>query len=123
MLIQRDQIQASDRALFAACTKISVGCGDKTRFWIDRWIDGVAPATLAPTLFKLASRKNLLVKDALFNGRWMRGLQKISCPNDLELFVMLWHRIQMVQLSGQSDTVVWNLTANKKYLPSSANEA
>ena len=53
----------------------------------------------------------------------MRGLQNISCFDDLELFVMLWSRIQMVQLTNQPDTVVWKLTANKMYSARSAYEA
>jgi hypothetical protein len=64
--------------LLASCTSISIGNGEIARFWTDRWLNGQAPKLLAPLCFTLAVRKNLTVKEALVNGRWMRGLQRMS---------------------------------------------
>ena len=79
-----------DKDLFQACTEITVRDGSLARFWHDSWLQGKAPRNMAPSLFPLAARKNLTVKEALGEGRWMRGLQRISSVEQLEQFVELW---------------------------------
>lgn len=112
----------SDRCLFAACTTIHIGNGKLARFWTDCWLDGEAPARLAHALFKLAVRKNLSVEEALQNGRWMRGLRRMDNRQDLDLFVLLWGKIQEVQLTDEADTISWSLFADKVYSAKSAYE-
>ena len=112
-----------DKALFQACTTISLGDGATARFWTDKWLQGCAPISIAPRLFPLAARKNMSVKEALSDGRWARGLQRIATEEQLDQFVELWQRIQHTQLSQERDTVVWNLTANGQYSAKSAYTA
>jgi hypothetical protein len=76
-----------DLQLFAACTKISIGNGHLAKFWKDRWLNGEAPAELAPLLFRLAKGKSLSVADALSNGCWLRGLSRISSEEELHQFL------------------------------------
>ena len=80
---------AVDRNLFQACTEISIGNGCTAKFWHDCWLEGQAPAHIAPLLVPLAYRKNLTVRDALLNNKWMRGLKRISSEEQLDQFVEL----------------------------------
>jgi hypothetical protein len=41
-----------DRTLFQASTTIKLGNGEKATLWHDKWIDGIAPISVAPSLFK-----------------------------------------------------------------------
>ena len=102
------------------CTTISIGNGEIAKFWADRWLDGLAPKQIAPLLPALAVRKNLTVKEALFNGRWMGGLQQINTEEQLDQFLTLWARIQTVALTTERDTIAWHISADKKYSASSA---
>jgi hypothetical protein len=110
----------TDKALFAACTSISIGNGETSKFWADSWLFGQAPAALAPLLFKLASRKNLTVKEAMANDRWMRGLQRINSEEQMDQFVHLWSLIQPISLSAYRDRISWKLTSDGSYSSSSA---
>jgi hypothetical protein len=82
-----------DKHLFSACTQIELGNGARCRFWSERWLQGEAPNIIAPLLFPLARRKNLLVKEALSGNRWMKGLNRMCSPEHLDQFFSLWQRI------------------------------
>ncbi|XP_047077517.1 uncharacterized protein LOC124687826 [Lolium rigidum] len=88
-----------DKHLFSACTTIVLGNGDKCSFWYDRWLDGSAPQCIAPLLFQLDRRKNLLVKVALEGSKLMKGLERISSVEEMDQFFILWQKIQTVELS------------------------
>lgn len=85
-----------DKALFDACTSITLGNGQISRFWHDRWLAGESPRDIAPDIFKLAWRKNLTVSEALTEGRWMRGAQRMSAENQIHQFISLWEKVQTV---------------------------
>lgn len=68
-------------------------------FWLDRWLDGESPCYLAPDIFKLARFKRITGREALLNGRWMQGLQRMSNDVHLSLFVSLSERVQLVDRS------------------------
>lgn len=53
-----DQI---DLSLFDACTQFSVGRGNIAMLWTTRCLDGVAPAEMVPSLFKLTRLEKLTV--------------------------------------------------------------
>lgn len=117
MAIPCDEI---DLQLFAACTKISVGNGQLARFWKDRWLNGVAPAEMAPLLFRLTKRKSLSVAEALSNGCWLRGLSRISSEEELHQFLQLWVLVDHVQLLDQPNTIWWQYSSSGVYSASSA---
>jgi hypothetical protein len=75
-----------DKQLFSACTQIELGNGEKCKFWTDRWLDGMAPQHIAPLLFPLARRKNLTVKEAFVECRWMKGLGRMGTSEQLDQF-------------------------------------
>jgi hypothetical protein len=110
--------------LFASCTRITIGNGETAKFWTDKWLNGSTPEQLASLCFDLASRKKLTVKQALLEGRWMRGLQSFSSEEQLEQFVGLWRAVQQVQLTKDlTDSITWTLTADGQYSAKSAYEA
>ena len=90
---------SSDMQLFKCCTKISIGDGSRALFWIDRWMDGVAPREVAPQLFYRARHKQTTVADALQEGKWMIGLQRLNSVEILRSFVLLWYLNQGLTLS------------------------
>jgi hypothetical protein len=62
-----------DKQLFRLSTFVIIRFGRTACFWESSWLDGRAPRDLAPSLFKLAWRKNNTDRDDLHNGNWMRG--------------------------------------------------
>jgi hypothetical protein len=89
-----------DRLLFNASTKVTIGDGEKARFWHNNWLDGEAPRHLAPHLFELVKRKNRSVKLELRNNSWIRSLNgRITTAVQIEEFVSLWIRIQNIHLT------------------------
>ncbi|XP_071678628.1 uncharacterized protein [Lolium perenne] len=106
-----------------AWTTITVGNGEKARFWKDQWLNGQALGQLAPDVFALVRRKGLTVKEAMSNNRWMRGLQRISTQVQLDQFVELWTKIQQVRLYHAEDSIKWNLTVDGVYSAGSGYEA
>jgi hypothetical protein len=89
----------TELALFRACSKIIVRNNTSTSFWDDQWLQGQAPRQLAPVLNKLAWRKKISVAQACREGRWMRGLQRITTTEEITQFITLWTFINNVQLS------------------------
>jgi hypothetical protein len=80
-------MSAVEKALFRACTHISVGNGNRTRFWNDRWLRGQRPRDIASLLYRLAWQKNLTVAQALMEGNRSldcRGFKPVKkYPNSL----------------------------------------
>jgi hypothetical protein len=106
----------TDKDLFAACTRITLGNGEIANFWTDRCLNGHAPCSLAPLYFPLAARKRIMVRKARANGRWMKGLQNINSEEQLEQFIELWTRLQQVNLQTKDqDKITWILTTDGKY--------
>jgi hypothetical protein len=111
---------ATEIALFRAYTKVAIGDGKTTKFWEDSWLQGQCPKELAPALHKLAWRKNYTVCQGMEDGKWMRGLQRISTLEEINQFVHLWHKISYVNLTNHADDISWRFTANGTYTTRSA---
>jgi len=83
------------KQLFRACTKVHIGNGAKAKFWESCWLDGKAPRDVAPSLYKLAWRKNLTVKEQMINQSWTRGLWHME------------HRVPATRARGGAKLVEW----------------
>jgi mannosylglycoprotein endo-beta-mannosidase len=114
------RLTEGERELFKLCTTITIGNGERTRFWKDRWLQGQAPKDIAPECFRLTWRKNHSVAAALPTGRWMRGLQRLSSADGMQQFVQLWIQLNQVQLNNDPDTLRWRFTADGRYSTRSA---
>jgi hypothetical protein len=89
-------------------------------FWESAWLDGQAPRDIAPSLYKLAWRKSNSVAEDLSNDNWTRGLWRMNTAEAMAELIMLWERIQEVQVSDQQDTIRWRWTASGVYSVKSA---
>ena len=110
-----------DRQLFRVSTIVTIGNGEKAEFWEASWLQGRAPRDIAPSLYKLAWRKHLKVKDQLLNQSWTRGLWRMSTVEMAE-FVVLWDLVQNVQLTPEEDQIQWKWSADGMHSAKSAYE-
>jgi hypothetical protein len=76
---------------------------------------------LLPSATPWLQGKKLSVREALSNGRWMRGLKNINSEEQLSQFVALWEILQQVNLQTENeDTIKWTLATDRKYSAKSA---
>jgi hypothetical protein len=91
-----------------------VGNGNnKKTFWEARWLHG-GPKELAPNLYRLARFRKRSVHVEMKNSNWIRNLQDIDTPNQMEEFTMLFMALELVCLNDQ-DSTRWRWTANGAY--------
>jgi hypothetical protein len=64
-----------------------VGDGNRTKYLHDQWLQVQSPKDIAPTIFKLAWRKNNTVAQGLNKGKWMQGLQRMATPEQIQQFI------------------------------------
>ena len=112
----------TDRCLFNAATKVTVGDGHKASFWGSSWLDGLSPKSIAPELFAASRRKNRRVHDALLNYNWISDLSVDNFTAEhISQYLHLWDLILEVTLTpGTADTITWTLTSNGNYTAKSA---
>jgi hypothetical protein len=115
----------SDRQLFSAATRVTIGDGRKASFWSSSWLNGSPPKDLAPLIFKASRRKNRTVQDALNGQNWITDLVVDSFTADhIAQFVHLWDLLSDVQLSPDiEDSIIWTISPNGCYSASSAYKA
>lgn len=110
-----------DHALFQAATQISIGNGNRIRFWTDHWLDGRAPQHIAPSILKLAKRKGNNLQVELQDNHWIAMLNPITSVSEIEERVQLGSKIQGVILDEQRTyDISWKWTANREYSAKSA---
>jgi hypothetical protein len=107
---------------FFSSTKMQNGNGKRTPFWEGRWLNRAAPKDLAPNLFRLAMFKKRSVHAELQNSNWIRNLQDIHTPSQIEEFTMLFMALESVSLTDQEDSIKWRWTVNDSYSVASAYE-
>jgi hypothetical protein len=79
--------------LFFSSTTIDVRDGMNTPFWEARWMNGIAPKEIVPSLFRPARFKNRSVHKELQNSNWIRNIQKIGSADQLEEYTILFMAI------------------------------
>jgi hypothetical protein len=65
---------ATEAALFMACTKVTVENGKDTNFWHDHWLLGQAQKNIVPAVYKLAWQKNITIAQGIRDDKLKRGL-------------------------------------------------
>jgi hypothetical protein len=90
-------VDNGDLALFNAATTV-LGNGEKATFWTSRWLQGEAPASLYPTLFRHSRRKNRTVKDAIMGDKWVSDVDHNMTVQLIEEYLSLWACLQGVIL-------------------------
>ena len=109
-----------DRQVFRVSTVVTVGNGAVDKFWHCSWLQGRAPIDIAPTLYKLAWRKQRTVQQELQNNNWTHGLWQMTTAQEMAEFIILWELVQGVQLSDETDSITWRWTADGSYTTKSA---
>jgi hypothetical protein len=99
---------------------VQIGDGKVTPFWEAKWLHRAAPLDLAPNLFKTTIYKNITVHCELRNNNWIRSLQNINTPAQLDEFVLLFLAISSVNLSNSRDEITWKWTPNGEFSVASA---
>ena len=66
-------------ALFSAATVISLGNGESTLFWIDRWINGSSVQDLAPTLYNAVRPRKKRATVGMGASRCWPNLSAATC--------------------------------------------
>jgi len=67
--------------------------------WKSSWLKGQAPMDIFSDLYKLAWRKNRVVRDELVNRSWTRGLWRMNTIEELSSFARLWDYAQNILFS------------------------
>uniref|UniRef100_A0A0A9GFD1 Reverse transcriptase zinc-binding domain-containing protein n=1 Tax=Arundo donax TaxID=35708 RepID=A0A0A9GFD1_ARUDO len=75
---------------------------------------------IAPDLYKLAWRKNRLLKDDLEGHKWTQGLMRMTTTDQMVQFITLWSLLQEVTLTNQPDVMLWRWTNAGQYSAKSA---
>jgi hypothetical protein len=109
-------------ALFQAATVFTLGNGESTFFWTDRWINGESLQHLAPTVFAAVKprKRKATVADALNDFAWVRH---IAGPRTMQLVVefgRICDLLEHIQLTQQPDTFSWRLSEDQNYSAASA---
>jgi hypothetical protein len=96
---------SKDRQLVFRSTTISVGNGESTPFWEARWLQGVAPRDLSPSLYKIARFKTRSVQTEMYNSNWIINLQNIHTSVQLEEFTLLFMTLSAMSLNEDKDKI------------------
>jgi len=81
----------------------SIGDGNLTLFWEDRWLGCDSPCLIAPELCKLAKpkvRKSRTVHDALTNKQWIHDIVGTLTVQAISEYLSLWPIMEGALLRG-----------------------
>ena len=112
-----------DCEFFAAATRVTIGNGEKAKFWSDPWLEGCCPKDMAPLIYSISTSKNATVSKALYNNWW---ISKINMDEGLTVdhitqYIALWGKLENVHLApDEPDSIVWKLSNNGCYSAKSA---
>lgn len=67
-------VDSMDMALFNAATKVTVHNGCKASYWNSSWLEGKAPSSLSPRLYKHSKRKKRTVREAILGQQWIKDV-------------------------------------------------
>lgn len=102
------------RAFYLKGRQITTKCGDKSRFWLDSWVNERPLCTIDPELYEICDDKFILVKDARIKNwqlsfrRWLNNeneIRWISICGDCENF----------EFQDSPDTVQWKWGGKKTF--------
>ena len=82
----------------------SIGDGNLTLFWEDRWLGCDSPCLIAPELCKLAKakvRKSRMVHDALTNKQWIHDIVGTLTVQPISEYLSLWPIMEGALLRGR----------------------
>ena len=79
------------------------------------------PKSFAPTLFKKAKKKNVMVQKAIQDNKWISHITPILSTAEIQEYVRMWEAVQQVQLdASREDNIIWRWTTDGEYTSKSA---
>jgi mannosylglycoprotein endo-beta-mannosidase len=118
----------TDKLLFTAATKITIGDGNTIRFWESAWLDGQRPKDSMPLVYAISKKRSKSLREGIENDTWIDDLElNGNSTFTVELIsqlVSLWSATQDIMLNqNESDHIVWKLSNHGEYSASSAYKA
>lgn len=118
----------TDKLLFAAATKITVGDGNTARFWDSAWLDGQRPKDIMPLVYAISKKRGKSLREGIENDTWIEDLKlngNTTFTVDLiRQLVSLWSATQGILLNqDEPDHITWKLSNHGEYSASSAYKA
>ena len=89
------------------------------------WLNGSKPIDIAPLIYKISTRKNWNVKQALHEDGWISkiNLNAALTMDHIHQYISLWIQLRQVNLQDDvADDIVWRLTTNGEYTSKIAYE-
>jgi hypothetical protein len=89
-----------------------VGNGAVTHFWEDTWLEKLSLAQQYPSLYNIMHHKNVTVAHVVAQTPLNISFRTPLMGNKWTLWLELCQKLLMVNLNGENDRFVWNLTSN-----------
>lgn len=89
---------------------IKVNNGGKVLFWRDNWLNGQAPMTLFPTLFKFSRNKEATIQEMLMmssDNSWNFAFNRMLNDQEIEDVAHLLNLIPAINSNSGSDQRIW----------------
>lgn len=107
--------------VFPPFTKLSLGCGNLIRFWLDLWVDSIPLRSRFPRLYNLSSLKDCLISSFKFSDNsWNFHFHRNLRDSEVGYLANLLVLIQPFQTSPPcSDLRLWSTSSSGVFSVSS----
>lgn len=111
------------REFFRASTFSVIGNGQRTLFWLDKWVNQRAASDIAPCLMAFVPnrvKRSMTVAEGLTDRAWARSFIGGLSAQAILKYLNLWHLVSGTVLSNERDRLIWRWTADGVYSAKSA---
>jgi len=119
-------VHMNTSAMFAISVVTSVGNGENTMFWTDRWIHGCRLQDLAPNVFKSVPprlRNKRTVAEAFHELTWVADIRGALGWHGLAEYLQLWDMLSNIALNDNTDVHQWRFEPSDNFSTRSAYSA
>ena len=95
--------------------KFSLGDGDQIRFWEDMWLGQTTLQQKFPSLYSIASNKNITVANVLGTVPINLYFRRTLLGHNRTQWLQLVERLMRVNLLDEPDKFKWSLTSNSVF--------
>ena len=114
------QIPARAAALFKMAVEVTIGNGEDTLFWTDKWLQGRCVADLALEIYHAIPKrvaKRRTVSQAVHNRSWVSNIKGALTVQVLFEYLHIWELLEEVIIQPDTpDTLVWRLSSSGCYI-------